>query len=57
MISSGIDYDQLDTELFHIEALGTYESSRLNLNGSASFDEIKLTPAKRICDDQVELNK
>ena len=31
------DNDRLDTELFHIEALGTYESSRLSLNGSASF--------------------
>ena len=36
------DNDRLDTELFHIEALGTYETSRLNLNGSASYDETKI---------------
>ena len=51
------DYDRLDTELFHIEALGTYESSRLNLNGSASFDENKINSGQNnVADDQVELN-
>ncbi len=50
------DNDQLDTELFHIEALGTYETSRLNLNGSASYDETKInTPENNISDDLVEL--
>jgi hypothetical protein len=50
------DNDQLDTELFHIEALGSYETSRLNLNGSASFDEIRLTAAEITFNDLVELN-
>ena len=51
------DNDRLDTELFHIEALGTYESSRLNLNGSASFDETKInTEQSNLEDDLVELN-
>ena len=51
------EYDRLDTELFHIEALGTYESSRLNLNGSASFDEIKMNDGqKNVVNDLVELN-
>jgi|GEM_PF-370849 len=51
------DNDRLDTELFHIEALGTYESSRLNLNGSASFDETKInTEQVNLEDDLVELN-
>ena len=51
------DNDQLDTELFHIEALGSYEMSRLNVNGSASFDEAKInTPENNRLDDLVELN-
>ena len=51
------EYDRLDTELFHIEALGTYESSRLNLNGSASFDETKINSGQiNIANDLVELN-
>ena len=51
------DYDRLDTELLHIEALGTYESSRLKLNGSASFDETKInTEQSNLDDDLVELN-
>ena len=51
------DNDRLDTELFHIEALGTYESSRLNLNGSASFDETKINSGQNnIANDMVELN-
>jgi hypothetical protein len=51
------EYDRLDTELFHIEALGTYESSRLNLNGSASFDEIKMNDGqKNVVNDLVELD-
>jgi hypothetical protein len=52
------EYDRLDTELFHIEALGTYESSRLNLDGSASFDEIKMNDGqKNVLNDLVELEK
>ena len=52
------EYDRLDTELFHIEALGTYESSRLNLNGSASFDEIKMNDGqKNVTNDLVELDE
>jgi hypothetical protein len=51
------DNDRLDTELFHIEALGTYETSRFNLNGSASFDETKInTEQVNLEDDLVELN-
>ncbi|MEE2987957.1 MAG: outer membrane beta-barrel protein [Verrucomicrobiota bacterium] len=51
------DNDQLDTELFHIEALGTYESSRLDVNGSASYDETKInTEQNNVQDDLVELN-
>ena len=51
------EYDRLDTELFHIEALGSYETSRLNLNGSASFDEIKMNDGQNnVRNDLVELN-
>ena len=51
------DNDRLDTELFHIEALGSYETSRLSVNGSASHDETKInTPENNILDDLVELN-
>lgn len=35
------DQDHLDTELFHIKAVGSYKSSRLDLNGSVSYDEEK----------------
>ncbi|MFT5837148.1 MAG: hypothetical protein ACI9ZV_000652 [Candidatus Azotimanducaceae bacterium] len=35
------DNDKLDTELFHIKANGSYKTSRLDLNGSVSFDEEK----------------
>ena len=52
------DNDQLDTELFHIEALGSYESSRLDVNASASFDENKInTEQNNLEDDLVELNR
>lgn len=37
------DLDQLDSELFHIKAVGSYSTSRLDLNGSLSFDESKTT--------------
>ncbi|MGB0335270.1 MAG: outer membrane beta-barrel protein [Opitutales bacterium] len=39
------DLDDLDTELFHIKAIGSYESSRLELGGSVSFDEAKANRA------------
>lgn len=35
------DEGRLDTELFHIKALGSYKTSRLDLSGSVSFDESK----------------
>ncbi len=35
------DNDQLDAELFHIRAIGSYKTSRLDLNGSAHYDEEK----------------
>lgn len=51
------DNDHLDTELFHIEALGSYETSRLNFNGSASFDEMKMNDGQNnVQNDLVELN-
>ena len=49
--------DHLDTELFHIKALGSYEASRLKLNGSASFDEMKMNDGQNnVQNDLVELN-
>lgn len=52
------EYDYLDTELFHIEALGSYETSRLNLNGSASYDEMKMNDGQNnVQNDLVELNR
>jgi hypothetical protein len=35
------DESRLDTELFHIKAIGSYKTSRLDLSGSVSFDENK----------------
>ena len=35
------DNDQLDVELFHIKAIGSYRTSRLDLSGTVSFDENK----------------
>ncbi len=37
------DYDDLDTELFHIAAYGSYKGSRLDVSGRASFDEVQTT--------------
>lgn len=48
------DLDQLDTELFHIRAVGSYESSRLDLNGSVSFDESKTSTGDLDIQDLVE---
>lgn len=35
--------DDWDTETFHIKALGSYQASRLTLNGAVSFDENQTT--------------
>lgn len=37
------DNSQLDTELFHIKADGSYQTSRLDLSGSVYFDENQST--------------
>ena len=51
------DNDQLDTELFHLEALGSYETSRLNLSSNLSFGEYKLNSGDRnIVADLVEFD-
>ena len=49
------DQDQLDTELFHIKAVGSYTSSRLALSGSAYFDESKMNSGENnITNDLIE---
>lgn len=49
------DNDQVDTELFHINAVGSYKTSRLNLKGSVSFDENKLSSGENnVTNDLVE---
>ena len=49
------DNDQMDTELFHIEAVASYTTSRLKLKGSVSFDENKLSSgANNVINDLVE---
>ena len=51
------DNDQLDTELFHLEALGSYETSRLNLSSNLSFGEYKLNSGDRnVVADLVEFD-
>jgi len=37
------DRDELDTELFHIKAMGAYETSRMDTTASISFDERQTT--------------
>jgi len=37
------DISDLDSEMFHILAKGAYQSSRLDVNGSLSFDEYKMS--------------
>ncbi len=37
------DHSEVDTELFHVRAFGSYKTSRLDLNGSASFDQNQAT--------------
>ncbi|MGJ8652350.1 MAG: outer membrane beta-barrel protein [Opitutaceae bacterium] len=48
------DLDQLDTELFHIKAIGSYETSRLDLSGSVSFDESKASSGNLNFQDMIE---
>jgi outer membrane protein assembly factor BamA len=51
------DNDQLDTELFHLEALGSYETGRLELSSSFSFGEYKLNSGDRnVVADLVEFD-
>jgi hypothetical protein len=51
------DNDQLDTELFHIKAIGSYRSSRLDLSGSVAFDENKTSSGENnITNDLIEYN-
>ena len=51
------DEDQLDTELFHIRAVGSYKTSRLDLNGSVAFDESKTSSGdNNIVRDLVEFD-
>ncbi len=51
------DNDQLDTELFHVEAMGSYETSRLSLSSNLSFGEYKLNSGDRnVVADLVEFD-
>ena len=50
------DLDQLDTELFHIKAVGSYQSSRLDLNASIGFDEVKSSTGDVNVQDLIEWN-
>jgi len=51
------DNDQLDTELFHIKAIGSYKSSRLDLSGSVSFDENKTSSGdNNVINDLIEFD-
>lgn len=51
------DNDQLDVELFHIKALGSYRTSRLDLSASASFDEEKSNSGdSNLTQDLIETN-
>jgi hypothetical protein len=52
-----VDRDQLDTELFHIKAIGSYSSSRLDLSGSLSYSEYKNNSGDiNVSEDQIEYN-
>lgn len=49
------DQGQLDVELLHIKVLGSYKTSRLDLNGSVSFDEEKSNAGDvQFTDDLIE---
>lgn len=51
------DEGQLDTELLHIKALGAYKGSRMDLNGSVSFDETKTsTGDANVVQDLIEFD-
>lgn len=51
------DEGQLDTELLHIKALGSYKGSRMDLNGSVSFDETKTsTGDANVVQDLIEFD-
>jgi hypothetical protein len=47
------DNSRLDTELFHITAVGSYKTSRLDLNGSISYDEAQSTTGDQNVDDDL----
>jgi len=47
------DNSRLDTELFHIRAVGSYKTSRLDLNGSISYDEAQSTTGDQNVDDDL----
>lgn len=51
------DESQLDTELFHIKAIGSYKASRLDLNGSIAFDETKTSTGEaNVVQDLIEFD-
>ena len=51
------DNDQLDTELFHVQAMGSYETGRLELSSNFSFGEYKLNSGDRnVVGDLVEFD-
>ena len=51
------DNEQLDTELFHVQAMGSYETSRLELSSNFSFGEYKLNSGDRnVVADLVEFD-
>ena len=51
------DNDQLDTELFHVQAMGSYETGRLELSSNFSFGEYKLNSGDRnVVADLVEFD-
>jgi len=48
------DFDEFDTETFHIKAVGSYSTSRLDLSGSVSFDEQQTTPGESDATDDLD---
>ncbi|MDQ8193054.1 outer membrane beta-barrel protein [Coraliomargarita sp. SDUM461004] len=51
------DNDELDVELFHIKALGSYKTSRLDVSGSVAYDENKSSSGEsNITDDLIEFD-
>jgi hypothetical protein len=49
------DNDRLDTETLHVRAVGSYRSSRLDLNGSLAFDENQTTSgSQNVTGDLIE---